>query len=98
MCVCVEGMHVCTHIHCAYTHLCNVIEGTIVCVYAHLYCICTECMLYLCLFVLVSIVQVNYVIKTAFLERHFTIKNQESFTPGVVVLPRKLFCCCIHKR
>ena len=35
--------------------------------------------------------QVNYVTKAAFQARGFTISNLESFTPGVVVLPRKLF-------
>ena len=41
-----------------------------------------------CMFVLQ---QVNYVTKAAFLEHGVTIKNRDSFTPGVVVLPRKLF-------
>ena len=35
--------------------------------------------------------QVSYTTKTALQAHGFTIKNKESFTPGVVVLPRKLF-------
>ena len=48
-----------------------------------------------CLFLLQ---QVSYTTKTAFRARGFSIQNQDSFTPGVVVLPRKLFWCCTHKR
>ena len=45
-----------------------------------------------CLFLLQ---QVNYVTKTAFRTRGYTIKNLDSFTSGVVVLPRKWFALYI---
>ena len=48
---------------------------------------------YSCLFLLQ---QVSYIQKGAFLARGFTHKTYESFTPGVVVLPRKLFQFLLH--
>jgi len=73
VCVCVVGMYVCTHIHYACTHLCVILyECAIMCVYARLYCMCTDCMLYLCLFVLVCF----------YCNRFITLQRQHS---GLVV-------------
>ena len=70
---------------CVYMHACTV----------YVQSVCSPCAYS---FLFVSIVQVSYTTKAALRERGFTNSNLESFTPGVVVLPRKLFCCCIHKR
>ena len=90
-----------THKYIVHVHICVILyECTIMCVYAWLYCMYVQSVCSTCAYssLYVSIVQVNYISKAVFQARGFTIKNLESFTPGVVVLPRKLFCCCIHKR
>ena len=91
------------HTYIVHVRICVILyECTIICVYMGtcIYCIYIKSVCSTCAysFLYVSIIQVNYITKTALLEHGFTIKNKESFTPGVVVLPRKLFCCCIHKR